>query len=103
MMKEKKEKENEIKELKSIFPFEILKGEKLISVNFISEREDIYCSIICKNTHNFNIVEELFYDKYPQYKEMKPKFIINGFEINKKQSLKKNNIHNNSIINIKFQ
>ena len=103
IIKEMKEKENEIKELKNQFPFELLKGEKLINVNFISEREDIFCSIICKNTHNFNVVEKLFYDKYPEYKELKIKFLINGFEINKYQSLEKNNIYNDSIINIKFQ
>ena len=103
LIEEMKEKEKEIKELKNKFPFELLKGEKLISVNFISEREDIYCSIICKNTHNFSAIENLFYDKYPEYKEFKLKFLINGLEINKNQSLEKNNIYNNSIIIIKFQ
>ena len=100
LIEEMKEKEKEIRELKNKFPFELLKGEKLISINFISEREDIYCSIICKNTHNFNEVENLFYDKYPEYKEFKLIFLKNGLETNKYQSLEKNNIYNGSIINI---
>ena len=102
LIEEMKEKEREIKDLKNQFPFELLKGEKLISVIFISEREDICWSIICKNTHNFNEVENLFYDRYPEYKEFKLIFLINGLEINKYQSLEKNNIYNGSIINIKY-
>ena len=100
LIEEMKEKEREIKDLKNQFPFELLKGEKLISVIFISEREDIYCSLICQNTHNFNEVENLFYDKYPEYKEFKLIFLKNGLETNKYQSLEKNNIYNGSIINI---
>ena len=103
LIEEMKEKENEIKKLKNQFPFELLEGEKIMSLIFISEKEDIYCSIICKNTHNFNVVENLFYDKYPEFKELNIKFIANGVEINKNNSLENNKIYNGSIIFIKFE
>ena len=44
------ELEDEKKELKKILPFEILKGEKIISIIFISVDQKILYSIICKNT-----------------------------------------------------
>ena len=51
------EKDNEIKILKaklSRFPFELNESEKLISVTFRTRDENIYYSIICKNTDKFN-------------------------------------------------
>ena len=101
IMEEIKEKDNEIKELKNKFSFEYSKGEKLISINFISYEEDIHCSIICKNTYNFRDIESLFYDKYPEYKELKIKFIINGNEINRNKTLEENTIYDNSLIIVK--
>ena len=101
LMKELKEKENEIKELKKQLPFSLEKGEKIISVNFISYDENIFCSIICKNSLNFEDVEKLFYKKYPEYKNIKNEFIIKGQKINKKKNLEENNIYDNSLIYIK--
>ena len=47
------EKEKEIKEIKSRYPFELSEGEKMICVSFISLNEDIHYSIICNITWPF--------------------------------------------------
>ena len=47
LVKELREKEKEIKSLKSAFPFEIKQGEKLMSVIFISTDQKIHHSFIC--------------------------------------------------------
>ena len=102
IMEDLKEKENEIKELKNKLSFELSKNENLISVNFISFKEDIVCSVICKNTDDFLSVENLFYDKCPQYKDLKKQFIINGNKINENKSLEENKIYDNSLIVIQL-
>ena len=101
-MEDLKEKENEIKELKNKLSFELSKNENLISVNFISFKEDIVCSVICKNTDDFLSVENLFYEKCPQYKDLKKQFILNGNKINENKSLEENKIYDNSLIVIQL-
>lgn len=74
LIDELKEKEKEINELKNILPFNLSKEEKILTVNFISDREDIICSIISKNTYTFNDLENSFYKKNPEYQDMKQNF-----------------------------
>ena len=62
LVKQLNEKEEEIKELKSCIPFEVKKGEKLITLNFISIDQKIHCSFICKNNDNFSRLENLLYN-----------------------------------------
>ena len=101
-LKKMLEMADEIKELKNKLPFELSKEEKLMTINLISYNENIFYSFICKNTHNFYIIENLFYEKFPEYKELKSQFLFNGKEINKDKNFKENKIFDNSIINIKF-
>ena len=102
IMEEIKEKEQIITELKKKLPFELSKKEKLITLNFISSDENIISSIICKNTHKFNIVANLFYDKFPEYKKHKIQFIFKGKEIDENQPLEDINIKDNSLITIQY-
>ena len=97
-----KEKENEINEFGNKMPFNLTKEEKILTINFITDDELIICPIICKNTHKFNDVENLFYKKYPEFQGYKKEFIINGNRINKNKTLEENKIYDNSIINIKI-
>ena len=72
------EKEKEIKELKerlSRFSFELNKGEKLMSLIFMSVDQNIQCSIICKNSDKFNQIENKLYEDYPEYSEFDNIFI----------------------------
>ena len=93
-------KENEIKELKSKISFKKSKAEKLMSVIIVSKDEAIYYSFLCKNTDKFTRIEELFYEKYPEYKKKENYFIINGNKINKEKTLEENKISNSDIITI---
>ena len=64
--------------------------------------KNIYTSIICNNNDNFSKIENLFYESYPEYKEINYNFFINGKKIKKNESLSDNGIGNNSIIIIKY-
>ena len=100
-MEKIKIKENKINEIKSTIPIEIKLNEKIISVIFNSFDEKIYYSIICKNIDNFKEIEKKFYEKYPEYKNTKNYFIVNGKEIDKTKNLDENKIKNSDIITIK--
>ena len=89
---------DELKEKLARYPFELLKGEKLISVIFNSMDQNIHYSVICKNTDKFNKLEEKLYNDYPQYFDSDNYFIVNGNRINKLKSLEENNIKNSDII-----
>ena len=79
----------------------ILSGnkEKLI-VNFISLDENIHYAINCEETDKFSKIEELLYEKYPEYKNTNNHFIINGNQIIKDKNLKDNKIKDNDIITL---
>ena len=105
-----KELNNEVYKLKeklSRYPFELSKGEKLISVIFTSSDQNMYYSVICKNTEKFIELEKKLYTDYPEYSESNNYFMLNGNIVNKEKSLDENKIRNNDIIilaqnNIKF-
>ena len=106
MKEELRLKEKDIINLKDFYnrdPFKLFKGEKLMSIIFISQNEDIHYSIICKNTDFFSGLEKLLYEKYPEYLENESinDFFVNGRIINKNKTLEENGIVNNSIITLK--
>ena len=72
--------------------------EKLISVIFKSFDENINYSVICKKTDTFEKIESLFYDKYPQYKNLNYNFLSNGKKIERNKNLDENKIKNSDII-----
>jgi len=82
----------------SRFPFELNEGEKLMSVIFTTYDENLYYSIICKNTERFSIIENKLYEAYSEYSNPENNFIFNGKKINKVKTLEENGIKNNSII-----
>ena len=96
--KEKIIKEYELKI--SQFPFDILPGEKIMSIIFISFDQNVITSFICKNTDIFNALENKFYEKYSEYKSLDNIFTLNGRKIKKNKSLDENKIKNNDIITI---
>ena len=84
----------------SQFPFEFLPGEKIISIIFTSSDQNIISSFICKNTDIFKLIENKFYEKYSEYKDLDNNFFLNGKKIDKNKSLDENKINNNDIITI---
>ena len=96
-----KKQEDEIDKLKeklSEYSFELSKGEHLISVIFTSSDENMYYSIICKNTDKFIELEQKLYKDYPEYSTSDNYFMINGNRVNKAKSLDENKIRNSDII-----
>ena len=91
-------KDEEIEELKSKIPFDLSKGEKLMSVIFISSKKDLMYSIICKNTDIFNKLVNILYKKYPMHMNSDNFFICNGKKVNEYQTLENNGIEDNAII-----
>ena len=88
-------KEKIIKELElkiSQFPFDFSPGEKIMSIIFISFDQNIISSFICKNTDSFKVLENKFYEKYSEYKDLDNIFILNGRKINKDKTLDENKI-----------
>ena len=98
IIKELNKEIDKLKEKLSRYPFELSKGEKLLSVIFTSSDQNMYYSIICKNTQKFTELEEKLYNDYPEYSKSNNYFIINGNRVNKTKSLDENKIGNNDII-----
>ena len=82
-------------------PIQLLEGEKLISIIFVSADQKVHYSCICKNTDKFNKIENTLYEAYPEYKKSENNFFVNGNKINKYKSLDFNKIKNNDIITLK--
>ena len=91
----------ELIDLKSRFPFELNKEEKILIIIIISFDENIYFSTICKNTENISRAAKLFYEKYPQFSKTNNIFTVRGNVIDKNKTLEENKIKDNDIIIIK--
>jgi len=88
----------ELNEKLARYPFELLKGEKMITIIFTSVDNKIHYSMICKNSDIFTKLETELYKIYPEYIDKNNFFISKGERINKYKSLEQNNIHHNDII-----
>ena len=90
----------ELKEIKSRYPFDLLNGEKIMSIVIISDDKNYIFSTICKNTEPFAKIENLMYNKYPELKESKNYFILNNKTINKQKTLEENGFEDGCIISL---
>jgi len=84
--------------LKSSLPFDINEGEKLMCLIIVSLDSRIHFPIICKNTHRFNELENLIYEKWPEYKETNNFFLCKGVLINRSKTLTENGIEDGDLI-----
>ena len=77
-------------------------GEKVISVNFVSQgNQDIFnYSLPCKNTDLFVRLEEKLYNEYPKYKNYETYFEVKTKRIKRFKTLDENKIKNGDIINV---
>jgi serine/threonine protein kinase len=96
-----KDKTEELKKVLEVNPDELLKGEKLISVNFTTTDEKMHYSIICKSTDIFSKIQDQFYNDNPKYNKNENIFMIGNKKIENSKTLDDNDIHNNSIIILK--
>ena len=79
--------------------------EELINMNFISNDEKIHFTTKGKKTDLFVLLEEKFYNKYPEYKDSDLEFTVNGNKVNISKTLEENQIKNgdNIIFNNEIQ
>ena len=97
LKEEIKNKDDKLKEITSQLHFDLIKGEKLMSLIFKSMDQKFNYSIICKNTDVFSRLEEEI-KKDELYKESKIIFLLNGRSININETVEENKIKNNDII-----
>ena len=87
------------KELNKFKSYCLSPGQKLISIKFISTDQMINnYTIIAKNDDKFSKIEDILYEKYPNYKESDNYFILKGNKIKRNKTLEENNINDNDII-----
>ena len=93
-----KQKKELIDELEKKEKSQVLFDNNLICITFISLDESIIYSMICKKNDKFEILENKFYDKYPEYAKGENTFLKEGNKINRFKSLEENKIRDNNII-----
>ena len=96
-----KDLEDEIKDLKDQikrYPFILGKNEYLMAIIFISLDQKVHHPMICKNTDTINEIEKKLYEKYPDLPKKENYFLCKGNNLNKFESLEKNNIKEGDII-----
>ena len=78
------------------------KNEKLISVLFVTQgTHDIFnYSIACRTTDLFTSLEEILYQDFPKYRNVKKFYKVNNNRILESKTLEENKIKNNDIISI---
>ena len=91
-------KENKINQLKMKYQLLFKRKESSITIIIATLDENIECFIICPKNYIFSKIKELFYDKYPDYKNINNYFTINGHKIFEDKNLEDNNIKDNDII-----
>ena len=79
-------------------PKNLLDGEKLIAINFISIDQRINHYVICNNKTKFHEVESQLYEKYPEYTGSENFFVFNGIKIDRWKTLEENSIHGYTIM-----
>ena len=98
LMDKLEQNNDELNELKSKIGFDLKKEEKLMTIIFISFDEQIYYSVICKNTDKFNRIEELLYEKYPEFKISENYFFHQEKKINRFNTIEENGIKYSDLI-----
>ena len=91
------ELEDEIKKLKTYF---LSPGDKLISIKLISVDQKINFSTYAKVNDKFRKIEEIVYDKYPEYQEYENFFLVNGKKVNRNKTLEENNIKDKDVLTL---
>ena len=89
---------NNVVEQNNYNNYNLLEGEKLVAVNFISVDQRINHTIICKNKTAFHDIEGQLYKKFPEYSDNENYFIFNGNRIKRFKTLEENNILGYTVI-----
>ena len=92
------QKEKEINVLKSSLSFG--QNDLGYSMTVIIQGVDskVNFPIQCKSKQIFNTIENLVYEKFPEYKKIHNHFLANGISINKSKTLEENGIRDGNVI-----
>ena len=66
--------------------------EKTLAINFMSVSHDKIFPIFCLKTDTLVKYEEIFYNKYPEYKEYNTYLTANGLKIRRFKTIEENGI-----------
>ena len=91
------ELEDEIKKLKTYF---LSPGDKLISIKLISVDQKVNFSTFAKVNDKFRKIEDIVYEKYPEYQEYENFFLVNGKKVNRNKTLEENNIKDKDVLTL---
>ena len=72
--------------------------ENMFAISFISTNQTINYLMVCRNSDNFEDIEEKLFNEYPQLKNKNIYFMANGNVINRCETLEKNGIKNSTVI-----
>ena len=72
--------------------------ELILTVQFNLVDKRISYSVSCKNTDIFVDIEEMFLDKFPEYKDKEIYYMVNSFKIRRFKTIEENKIKNNDKI-----
>ena len=91
------ELEDEINKLKTYF---LSPEDKLISIKLISIDQKVNFSTFAKVNDPFRKIEDIIYNKYPEYKEYENFFLVNGRKINRNKTLEENKIKDKDVLTL---
>ena len=91
------ELEDEIKKFKTYF---LSPGDKLITINLISVDQKVNFSTFAKVNDKFRKIEDIVYEKYPEYQEYENFFLVNGKKVNRNKTLEENNIKDKDVLTL---
>ena len=95
-LEENKNLLDENERLKSLFPFEINEGEKLMILNFTTSDNKFCIPIVCKNTEELAVVEQRFYREDEEirktFMDESNFYLSSGNLLNKNKTIDENNI-----------
>ena len=80
-----------------------LESNNVIAVNFITGDNRINKPMACKTNYTFKSIEEKLYREYPEIKDDKTYFIVNGTPINRETTFEDNKIKDGDNILICFK
>ena len=72
----------------------------MISIKLISVDQKVNFSTYAKVNDKFRKIEEIVYDKYPEYQEYENFFLVNGKKVNRNKTLEENNIKDKDILTL---
>jgi len=101
LVKNFEEMKEELKKFKEK-PKKSFSEGRMLSLTFVSADQKVSFSLSCKSNEKFYNIENLLYEKYPEYIEYENYFLVNGNKLNRNKTLEENHIrdHDTIVLNV---